>query len=167
MAVGNKLEQIIKEKGLTQKEVAIKAGIRPQTINSIIKRDSARADIQILLKICQVLNIDISIFAEDAIEEFYQYNPNIKKDDKIILSSHENRVIMAYRNKPDMQPAVDKILDVKDDISVITPNEDKEEKYTRFVAARSKDGQSPMRIEKVNKEAHEELINAPETDMDF
>lgn len=44
-------------------------------------------------------------------------------------------------------------------------NEEKE--YTRFVAARSKDGQSPMRTEKVSKEAHEELINAPETDMDF
>lgn len=49
----------------------------------------------------------------------------------------------------------------------IEQSKNDDNKYTRFVAARSKDGQSPMRTEKASKEAHEELINVPETDMDF
>lgn len=76
MAVGNKIAEIIKEKGLTQKEVADKAGIKPQTLNNIITRDSARADIQILLKICKALDVKPSVFAEDALEEFYEDHPN-------------------------------------------------------------------------------------------
>ena len=76
MAVGSKLAQIIKEKGLTQKEVAEKAGISPQTLNKIIKRDSARADVQLFLKICAALEIPISVFKEDAIAEFYIDHPN-------------------------------------------------------------------------------------------
>lgn len=79
MAVGSKLAEIIKEKGLTQKEVADKAGIKPQTLNKIITRDSARADVQLFLKICKVLEVPVSIFAEDALEEFYQDHPNIEK----------------------------------------------------------------------------------------
>lgn len=157
MAVGSKLKQLINKSGYSQKQVAEMAGIKPQTLNNIIIRDSARTDIQNLIKICKALSIDISVFADDAIEEFYQEHPNVKKEDNLKLSSHENKVIKAYRNKPDMQPVVDKILDVN-----------KEEKtYTRFVAARSENGQSSMRIEEASKEAHDDLANAPETDMDF
>lgn len=83
------------------------------------------------------------------------------------LTSHENKVLTAYRNKPHMQPAVDKILDIKDDVSLTTSDEDEENKYIKFVAARSKDGQSQMRIEKGNKEQYEDLLNAPKSKMDL
>lgn len=81
MAVGSKLAYIIKEKGLTQKEVAEKAGISPQTLNKIIMRDSARADVQLFLKICAALEIPVSVFADDALEEFYQDHPNAERID--------------------------------------------------------------------------------------
>lgn len=42
-----------------------------------------------------------------------------------------------------------------------------EKKYTRFVAARSENGQSPMRVEEVSKELYDDLMNAPETDLDL
>ena len=57
MSVGKMIADIISYKGLTQKEVADRAGIKPQTLNNIITRDSARADVQIFLKICQALDV--------------------------------------------------------------------------------------------------------------
>ena len=76
MSVGKMISDIINYKGLTQKEVADKAGIKPQTLNNIITRDSARADVQIFLNICKALDVPPSIFAKEAIEEFYLDHPN-------------------------------------------------------------------------------------------
>ena len=76
MSVGKMIADIISYKGLTQKEVADRAGIKPQTLNNIITRDSARADVQIFLKICQALDVPPSVFAKEAIEEFYLDHPN-------------------------------------------------------------------------------------------
>ena len=104
MAVGKKLEEIIKHKGLTQKEVADRAGIKPQTLNNLITRDSARADIQILLKICKALSIDMSVFAEDALEEFYEDHPNaesmIVSDN---LTKNEKRIINLFKGLDEIQ----------------------------------------------------------------
>lgn len=97
MAVGKKLDEILKSRGLTQKEVADKAGIKPQTLNNLITRDSARADIQILLKICKALSIDMSVFDEDALEEFYQDHPKanpltISKE----LTPRQERIVQLF-----------------------------------------------------------------------
>ena len=82
MSVGKKIADIIEKKGLTQKEVAEKAGIKPQTLNNIITRDSSRADVQIFLKICDALNVPVSIFRDEALEEFYQDHPNAERIDE-------------------------------------------------------------------------------------
>lgn len=106
MAVGTKLGQIIKEKGLTQKEVAEKAGITPQTINAIIRRDSARADIQIMLKICKALDINIDIFADDALEEFYQDHPNaprIEENTNFNLNKNQKRIVALFNKLTETQ----------------------------------------------------------------
>ena len=92
MAVGKKLDEILKSRGLTQKEVADKAGIKPQTLNNLITRDSARADIQILLKICKALSIDMSVFDEDALEEFYQDHPTTRSE----LSPRQKRIVKLF-----------------------------------------------------------------------
>ena len=92
MAVGKKLDEILKSRGLTQKEVADKAGIKPQTLNNLITRDSARADIQILLKICKALSIDMSVFDEDALEEFYQDHPTTRSE----LSPRQERIVKLF-----------------------------------------------------------------------
>lgn len=112
MAVGNKLAQIIKEKGLTQKEVAEKAGVQPQTLNKMITRDSARADIQLLLKICKVLDVPVSIFAEDAIEEFYEDHPKakmIESTPSIELNDKQKKLLALFDQLDEVQQ--DMILD--------------------------------------------------------
>ena len=98
MAVGKKLEEIIKHRGLTQKEVADRAGIKPQTLNNLITRDSARADVQILLKICKALEIDMSVFEEDAIKEFYEDHPRAEKVEVFSAATdNEIRMLTLFR----------------------------------------------------------------------
>lgn len=99
MAVGKKLDEILKSRGLTQKEVADKAGIKPQTLNNLITRDSARADIQILLKICKALSIDMSVFDEDALEEFYQDHPTTRSE----LSPRQERIVKLFNELTEAQ----------------------------------------------------------------
>ena len=161
MAVGSKLKQLIIESGYNQKQVAEMAGIKPQTLNNIIIRDSARTDIQNLIKICRALHIDISVFAEDALDEFYQDHPNIKKEDNIKLSSHENDVIRAYREKPALQPVIDKLLDVE--YNRCSVSENKEKTVKMFKVARSSDGEKPQTVE-LTQEEYERLLKAVEMD---
>lgn len=63
----------------------------------------------------------------------------------LTLSSHEKNVITAYREKPEMQPAVDKILGIDD-----------EEYVPVVMAARSKTNK-PVRITYISKEKLEQI----------
>lgn len=103
MAVGSKLAQIINEKGLTQKEVAERAGIKPQTLNKIIVRDSARADIQIFIKICRALDVDLEIFADDALEEFYKDHPSVQREEPPQLTYRQNRIVKLFSELTESQ----------------------------------------------------------------
>lgn len=99
MSVGKMIADIIECKGLTQKEVANKAGIKPQTLNNIITRDSSRADVQIFLKICNALEVPASIFAKEALEEFYNDHPSAEPIDApsvSILSRRQKRIVELF-----------------------------------------------------------------------
>lgn len=65
MAVGNKLNQLIKEKGLNANELAHQIGVTPSTIYSIINRDNKKVDISILSKISHVLDVSLEYFCDD------------------------------------------------------------------------------------------------------
>lgn len=67
--------------------------------------------IQNVTKICNFLSIDINALINGEIKE----QIHIDK-----LSDHEKKVILAYRNKVDMQPAVDRLLGVGDEILIPT-----------------------------------------------
>ena len=100
MAVGNKLGVMIKSKGLTQKEVAERAGINPQTLNNLITRDSARADIQVFMKICKALDVSLDVFADDALEEFYSDHPDAPRvsieKERPAMTSRQTRIVKLF-----------------------------------------------------------------------
>lgn len=162
--IGKRIRLCREEAGITQEELGQTLGLNKSTIQRYETGKIVKIKLPILQAMANTLNVNPNYLALKT--DNPQQNPsddnismmnNIDIKKRITLSSHELNVIEAYRNKPDMQPVVDKILDVN-----------KEEKtYTRFVAARSENGQSPMRIEEASKEAHDDLANAPETDMDF
>jgi transcriptional regulator with XRE-family HTH domain len=70
---------------------------------------------------------------------------------EIELTRHEKKLVVAYRNKPEMQPAIDKLLNINDDSS--------EEYVTVLTAARSSDNR-PIEFQKISKEKLEILKNA-------
>lgn len=107
MAIGAKLKQILEDRGLKAADIAAQTGLPVQTIYSLISRDSNKASIDNLIKICGALGITV--------EEFNQYDLKTKNNTmlKIAVTEHENKVITAYRDNPDMQVAVDKLLDVE------------------------------------------------------
>lgn len=139
MDIGKMINQRRTELGLTLEEVGKVVGVSKSTVKkwedgfiSNMKRDK----IALLAKVLQ-LN-PVAFITGDVSAEVKIFN----------LSSHEKDVVTAYRNKPEMQPAVDKLLGVADDEMVALP-----------MAARSVDNR-PVAIEYISKEKLERLRNA-------
>ena len=88
-----------KKSGLTQKEFAEKLGVKNTAVSNWENNQNS-IDIETLVKACNIFGISIN--------QMYESN-----NDFFNLSSHEINVIKAYRAKPEMQPAVDKLLGVE------------------------------------------------------
>ena len=65
MGIGSKLSQLLDANGTNANELANKIGVSPQTIYSMIKRDSNKADIDVLLKIADSFGVNAEYFVDD------------------------------------------------------------------------------------------------------
>lgn len=88
-----------KKSGLTQKEFAEKLGVKNTAVSNWENNQNS-IDIETLVKACSIFGISIN--------QMYENN-----EENIALTEHETQVIKAYRNRPEMQPAVDKLLGVE------------------------------------------------------
>ncbi len=68
MGIGKKLDALMKEQGTNANELAQKIGVAPTTIYSMIKRDSKKADIEVLIKLSKELGVEPEYFCDDAID---------------------------------------------------------------------------------------------------
>lgn len=127
--IGKTLDRILKEKGTNVNELAKNIGVSNQTLYSIIKRDNMKIDFELLLKICNELNVNVEKFYDDYIDS---------KSQQILLTDEEQQLILAYRANLSMQEAVKKLLDI--DVS--------EKTIPTLVAARSSDNE-PMQIKEI------------------
>lgn len=64
--IGGTLKQILEQRGMTVSELARASGVSAPTLYSLIKRDSMKADFDVLLKICAALELPVSVFSDDA-----------------------------------------------------------------------------------------------------
>jgi transcriptional regulator with XRE-family HTH domain len=168
--IGNTLKEILKEENTNVNELANKIGVSNQTLYSIIKRDNAKVDFELLIKICDTLNVSIDRFyygctsntpnniviklkemkkTSKKTSRQISYETNIPKStiDKLFsgqtkepylnstrtivnclgftlndlfesdissidLTEKEKQIILAYRNKTNMQDAIEKLLDI-------------------------------------------------------
>lgn len=106
MEINKLISERRKELGLTLEEVGKIVGVSKSTVKkwedgfiSNMKRDKIA-----LLSKALKLNPVVLITGEENIRE--QNNNNL------LLSEHEKQVILAYRSRPDMQNAVDTLLNV-------------------------------------------------------
>lgn len=111
MGIGKTLSDILKDKNSNPNELSDKVGVSPSTIYSIIKRDNMKVDITVLAKICKCLNVSMELFYSDYLKEC-KNKENGNKDINE-LSLHEKLVIKSYREHPNMQEAVDRLLDIE------------------------------------------------------
>lgn len=65
MGIGSKLAKLIEANGTNANELAKRVGVSTQTIYSIIKRDSKKADIEVLLKIADILGVTVEYFVDE------------------------------------------------------------------------------------------------------
>lgn len=63
--IGTKLKELLETRNIRVAELSRITGISPQTIYSLIKRNSGGVDIDTLLKICHALNVSPEYFGSD------------------------------------------------------------------------------------------------------
>lgn len=83
MGIGLKLEKLIKERNTNVNELAQKIGVAPTTIYSMIRRDSKKADIEVLFKISKELGVDAEYFC-DAETLIDKYEPSYEDVESLI-----------------------------------------------------------------------------------
>ena len=69
MGIGSKINELMQEKKINANELANKIGVAPTTIYSMIKRDSKKADIEVLIRIAKELGVSVEYFSDEPIEQ--------------------------------------------------------------------------------------------------
>ena len=64
IGIGNKLNDLLSERGMTVTELARKIDVAPTTIYSIIQRNNKKVDIDVLIKIARVLGVNAEYFGD-------------------------------------------------------------------------------------------------------
>lgn len=129
MTVEQKLQDYILDNYKSIMQFAKVADLPYTTVKGIFSRGIWGTSIQNVIKICNTLSLDINALV----------NGEIKKDIHINqLTTHEKKLVVAYRNHPEHQYTIDTILHI----------DEEEQLIPTLKAARSKDNN--QRIEVVN-----------------
>ena len=106
------LKKLIKEKYGSIRAFSQAIDTPYSTIDNIFKRGILGVSIQVVLRICSALNIDVEKIKDD---QLILKGENLEKTQAFKITPDERTLVVAYREHPEMQPAINKMLD-------ITPN---------------------------------------------
>lgn len=145
------IRELRKKRNLSMKELGASIGVAESTI-SLYENGKRQPDYDTLIKISNFFHVSV---------DFLLGNEPSKEpilDEHAIsetLSEKEQKIITAYRNNPNMQPAVDRLLDLPSD----------DAKTAAYIAARGQNaGGATVQL---NKEEIEKLRSVKESDEDF
>ncbi len=110
MAIEEQLKSIILEQFKSVRAFTQAVGIPYSTIDNMLKRGIDGTAVSTVIAVCRLLNIDIDALAENRIE--YKTTSDIKIS-RIDLTDKEITVALAYRDHPEHQSTIDKILDIE------------------------------------------------------
>lgn len=99
--IAKSLKRLREQSGLTADQVGALVGKSGKTVNAW-ENNRGQPDAEMLMKLCDIYNVGdiLAEFREDTCEAPFA------------LSEHEKAVVIAYREKPNMQTAVDTLLGV-------------------------------------------------------
>ena len=98
------LKECILSKYKSIRKFCMQINVPYSTVDSIFKRGIMVSSVSLIIKICDRLNIDVNELINGRISEKL---PALES-----LTLKERTIITAYRNNPDMQCAVDKLLGI-------------------------------------------------------
>lgn len=127
MGIGEKLNILLQKRERNINELAITINVSPHTLYSIVKRNNTKVDLDILQKIADELSVTLDYFCSD-----YKNND----EDALILNNEERKIIIAYRTHPEMQAAINKMLDIDTEHSKNTNNTPKRKLFSAPPPAR-------------------------------
>lgn len=118
------LERLIKARGLNNHSFSQQSGIPYMTIKNFWEKGCDNVKLTTLKKIADFfgVSLDYLIFGN----EYLNANINITKD--------EQNLVLAYRNHPEMQPAINKMLDIEDNINTSDKYSASNASYVRIAA---------------------------------
>lgn len=131
----DRLRAMREARGLTQKQASEGLNINPRTYASY-ENNEREPNSEILIQFSKFFGVTV-----DYLLGVTRRQP--------ALSTHESKLIQAYRNNPDMQPAVDRLLRIEQSATIKS-----------FRAASSSDNHEPEIVEM------EDLSKYPESDID-
>lgn len=99
--IAKALKRLREKSGLTATQVGEILGKSGKTVNAW-ENNRGQPDAETLMLLCDIYGV------ADILAEFREE----PAEEPILLSEHEKKLVTAYRNKPEMQPAVDKLLGV-------------------------------------------------------
>lgn len=127
MTVEQKLQDYILDNYKSIMQFAKVADLPYTTVKGIFSRGIWGTSMQNVIKICNTLSLDINALV----------NGEIKKDIHINeLTTHEKKLVVAYRNHPEHQYTIDTILHI----------DEEEQLIPTLKAARSKDNNQPIEV---------------------
>lgn len=114
--IGQILSKLLKEKNMNVSQLAQQSKVNINTLYSIIKRNNMKVDFNVLLKICEALNVDVEIFYKDFLQK------NKTQQNKTSYTSDEKELVDTYRilNNSGKEKAQEYITDLSE-----------QEKYTK------------------------------------
>lgn len=146
MTIEQKLQEYILNNYKSIMQFSKVADIPYTTVKGIFSRGIWGTSIQNITRICNILSIDIYALIDGEIKP----KTSVKN-----LTTHENKVITAYRNKPEMQPAVDKILEIEPEYETV------------LIAARSKNNDKPITVMQSTQEDLRIFDITPQSDEEL
>ena len=110
------LTALMKERGINKATLAKESGIPYTTIDGFYKKGCDNTKLSTLIRLSEYFGVSLD----------YLINGEVST-----LTAHEKAVISAYRNNPDMQTAVDRLLNVQSD--ALTVSEDMAETINKLI----------------------------------
>ena len=101
--IGARIKSLREKNGISQEELAKLVGYTSRSSINKIELGKTNLSQSRITKIAIALNVTPG----------YIMGWNEEKEEDFEFTNHEKNVIKAYRNKPEMQPAVDKLLGVE------------------------------------------------------
>lgn len=147
------IRDLRKKRNLSMKALGASIGVAESTI-SLYENGKRQPDYDTLIKISNFFHVSVDFLLGN--ESNHTEPPLDEHNTSEALSEKEQKIITAYRNNPNMQPAVDRLLEVQ---------QGEMDGSTVYIAADGKNaGGATARL---NKEEIEKLRSVKESDEDF